>query len=84
MIGSVHARAVHWAGGELTAVAVSNPESSRTARERLNAKRAATAEEIAHADDVDVDVVHVCTPNHLHHDVVLAALTAGKGVVCES
>ena len=24
-----------------------------------------------------------CTPNHLHHDAVLAASTAGKHVVCE-
>jgi predicted dehydrogenase len=81
MVGSVHARAVHWAGGELTAVAASTPENSRAACTRLNARRAATAEEIVHADDVDV--VHVCTPNYLHHDVVLEALAAGKHVVCE-
>lgn len=81
MVGSVHAHAVHWAGGELTAVAGSSAESSRAACERLNARRAATAAEIVQADDIDV--VHVCTPNHLHHDVVLAALTAGKHVICE-
>ncbi|WP_216639750.1 Gfo/Idh/MocA family protein [Mycobacterium sp. 1164966.3] len=72
---------MHWAGDELAAVAASNPERSRDACERLNAGRAATAEEIVHADDIDV--VHVCTPNHLHRDVVLAALAAGKHVVCE-
>ncbi|OBF85842.1 hypothetical protein A5791_21970 [Mycobacterium sp. 852002-51163_SCH5372311] len=81
MVGTVHARAVHWAGGELTAVAASNPGRTGAACERLNAKRPATAEEIVYADDVDV--VHVCTPNHLHHDVVLAALAAGKHVICE-
>ena len=31
----------------------------------------------------DVDVVFVATPPHLHRDVVLAALDAGKHVVCE-
>jgi predicted dehydrogenase len=31
----------------------------------------------------DVDVVHVTTPNHLHHPQVKAALAAGKHVVCE-
>ena len=31
----------------------------------------------------DVDLVNVCLPNNLHHDVVLAAAGAGKMVVCE-
>jgi predicted dehydrogenase len=81
MVGSVHAHAVHRAGGVLAAVAGSGAASSHAARERLNATRAATAEDIVHADDVEV--VHVCTPNHLHRDLVLAALASGKHVVCE-
>lgn len=31
----------------------------------------------------DVDVVNVCTPPHLHEEIVIAALQAGKYVVCE-
>ncbi|HEY7530823.1 MAG TPA: Gfo/Idh/MocA family oxidoreductase [Gemmatimonadota bacterium] len=31
----------------------------------------------------DVDAVDVCLPNHLHQDAVLAALAAGKHVLCE-
>ncbi len=31
----------------------------------------------------EIQVVHVCTPNHLHHEMVKAALEAGKHVVCE-
>ena len=31
----------------------------------------------------DVDVVHICTPNHLHVEQALTALQAGKHVVCE-
>jgi predicted dehydrogenase len=81
MVGSVHAHAVHRAGGVLAAVAGSSLESSRAACERLNAIRAATPRDIVRADDVDV--VHVCTPNHLHHDLVLEALAADKHVVCE-
>jgi predicted dehydrogenase len=81
MVGSVHAHAVQRAGGILTAVAGSSPESSRAACDRLNASRAATAADIIHADDVDV--VHVCVPNHLHRDLTLAALAAGKHVICE-
>ena len=31
----------------------------------------------------DVDVVDICTPTHLHFEMVLAAAQAGKDVVCE-
>jgi predicted dehydrogenase len=31
----------------------------------------------------DVDVVDICTPTHLHFEMVLAAAVAGKDVVCE-
>jgi predicted dehydrogenase len=34
--------------------------------------------------DKDVDVVSVCLPNHLHLPITLAALKAGKHVVCET
>ncbi|WP_232789602.1 Gfo/Idh/MocA family protein [Streptomyces jeddahensis] len=33
--------------------------------------------------DDTIDVVHVCTPNHLHVGQAVAALRAGKHVVCE-
>jgi len=31
----------------------------------------------------DIDLVSVCVPNFLHHDVAIAAAKAGKNVVCE-
>ena len=31
----------------------------------------------------DVDVVDICTPTHLHHEMVLAAAAAGKHIICE-
>ena len=31
----------------------------------------------------DIDLVSVCVPNFLHHQVVLAAAKAGKNGVCE-
>ncbi len=31
----------------------------------------------------EVDVVDVCTPTHLHHEMVLQAAAAGKQIICE-
>lgn len=31
----------------------------------------------------DIDLVSVCVPNFLHHDVVIAAANAGKDILCE-
>lgn len=81
-IGEVHARAVRAAGGVLAAVAGRDPQSSAAAATRLRAQRAApSAQELVEADDVDV--VHICTPNHLHAALAERALAAGKHVICE-
>jgi len=34
-------------------------------------------------NDPGIDVVDLCTPNHLHKDMALAAINAGKHVYCE-
>ncbi|HEV7956307.1 MAG: putative dehydrogenase [Microbacteriaceae bacterium] len=34
-------------------------------------------------DDPDIDVVDIATPNHLHAEIAIAALQAGKNVICE-
>ena len=31
----------------------------------------------------DVDVVDICSPTHLHHQMILKAVAAGKDIVCE-
>ena len=33
--------------------------------------------------DPSIDVIHVCTPNPLHHDITMLALNNGKHVHCE-
>ncbi|MEV6345538.1 Gfo/Idh/MocA family oxidoreductase [Actinoplanes sp. NPDC051851] len=81
-MGEVHSRAVRAAGGEVTVVAAASPGSARAAVDRLHAGRAAaSAEELIAAEDVDI--VHICTPNHLHVPLALAAIEAGKHVICE-
>jgi predicted dehydrogenase len=81
-IGEIHARAARQAGAHLVGVAASTPDHARAAAARLGEVRAfAGAEELAAAPDVDV--VHICTPNHLHAPLAETALAAGKHVVCE-
>jgi predicted dehydrogenase len=81
-IGAVHARSAHLAGARLVGVAASTPERSREAAAALGAERAfASAEELVVSPDVDV--VHLCVPNHLHAPLAEAALAAGKRVICE-
>ncbi|MFJ9554785.1 Gfo/Idh/MocA family protein [Nocardiopsis sp. NPDC101807] len=81
-MGRVHSHAVRAAGGEVVGVAGSSPA-------KAEGFRLANGIAHAHADALelirreDVDVVHVCTPNHLHAPLSLAALAAGKHVVCE-
>jgi len=81
-VGRIHARSARLAGARLTAVAASTPARGAAARAELGAERdfAGGEELIASAE---VDVVHVCTPNHLHVPLALAAIAAGKHVVCE-
>ncbi len=31
----------------------------------------------------DIDLIDICTPNNLHHDIAVAAANAGKMLVCE-
>ncbi|MCB9162500.1 MAG: Gfo/Idh/MocA family oxidoreductase, partial [Caldilineaceae bacterium] len=34
-------------------------------------------------NDPDIDIIDVCTPNMVHEELVIAALDAGKHVICE-
>src|SRR3954452_15951361 len=81
-IGAVHARSARLAGASLVGVAASTPESARRAAARLGADRAFDSAQ-ALAEAPDVDVLHICTPNHLHVPLAEAALAAGKHVICE-
>jgi predicted dehydrogenase len=87
-IGRVHARSARLAGASVMGVAASSPESASRAASSLASLGApggvrafASADELV--ESPDVDVVHLCTPNHLHEPLALKALAAGKHVVCE-
>ncbi|WP_049569741.1 Gfo/Idh/MocA family protein [Nocardiopsis sp. SBT366] len=81
-MGRVHTHAVRASGGEVVGVAGSSPGKAEDFRAAHGLPRAhADALKLIHRSDVDV--VHVCTPNHLHAPLSRAALAAGKHVVCE-
>ncbi|WP_448122686.1 Gfo/Idh/MocA family protein [Stenotrophomonas riyadhensis] len=82
MIGTVHRRAALLAGAEVRGVAASSPQRAREAAQSWNVPRAYRDIEELVADP-QVQVVHVCTPNHLHRSMAQAALDAGKHVICE-
>jgi predicted dehydrogenase len=81
-IGAVHVRSARLAGAHVVGVSASSAARAEQAAAELRVERAfASSEELVQADDVDV--VHVCTPNHLHLPLAEAALAAGKHVICE-
>ena len=82
MIGAVHRRAALLAGAEVRGVAASSSQRARDMAQSWNVPRAyRNIEEVV--SDPQVQVVHVCTPNHLHRPMAQAALEAGKHVICE-
>ncbi|HEY3435132.1 MAG TPA: Gfo/Idh/MocA family oxidoreductase [Solirubrobacterales bacterium] len=81
-VGRIHARSARLAGARIAAVAASSPERGTEAREELGAEQSfAGAEELVRSEAVDV--VHICAPNNLHLPLALAAIEAGKHVICE-
>lgn len=82
MIGAVHRRAALLAGAEVRGVAASSPQRAQEVAQTWNVAHAyRDIEEVV--TDPQVQVVHVCTPNHLHRAMAQAALEAGKHVICE-
>ncbi|GAA0903454.1 Gfo/Idh/MocA family protein [Virgisporangium aurantiacum] len=80
-MGSVHARSITAAGGELVAAVGSTPEKAQRAADLLGAARGVGTVSQALAEGVDV--LHVCTPNVTHSEISRPALEAGVAVVCE-
>jgi predicted dehydrogenase len=81
-IGTVHVEALRRIGVTLTGLLESSPELGARRADELGLPRAyATLDELL-ADDA-VQVVHVTSPNELHHAQAKAILAAGRHVICE-
>jgi predicted dehydrogenase len=81
-IGVVHVEALRRLGVEVTGVVGSTPERAAE-KARAAALPPPYPSFEAMLADPAVDVVHLTTPNHLHHAQVRDALAAGKHVICE-
>lgn len=77
-IGRVHAHALRALGVEVTAVCGRTAEGAAAFGE---GRPYSDLEELLSTEPVDV--LHVCTPNHVHAEQALAALERGLHVVCE-
>lgn len=66
----------------LAACATRSPENARAFAEKYSVSRVyASFDQLA--NDPDIDVVYLATPNSLHYEQARVALEAGKHVLCE-
>lgn len=81
-VGPAHVEALRRNGVEVRGIAAASGTEAGEKARALNLPRAyADLEEVL--GDAEVDVVHLAVPNHLHAPYALAALEAGKHVICE-
>jgi predicted dehydrogenase len=81
-VGRAHLEALRRLGISVHGVLGSTPERSKAASESLHLPHSySSIEELA--ADASVQVVHLCTPNHLHFQEASQLLRAGKHVLCE-
>ncbi len=66
----------------ITHVVTSRAETAEKARQTLGADVAAT-DHRAVTENPDIDIVHICTPNHLHKAALLTAMRGQKHIYCD-
>ena len=81
-VGRAHLDALRRLGVPVRGILSSTPERAKSVCESSGVERAySSLDELA--EDASVDVVHLCTPNHLHFQEASRLLRAGKHVLCE-
>jgi predicted dehydrogenase len=66
----------------ITHVAASRQQSAEKAQQTLGAE-VATTDYRAITENPAIDIVHVCTPNHLHKEALLSAIRHQKHIYCD-
>ena len=81
-VGPIHAVALEKTkGGRLYAVCDTDPERRRLCSEQYGVLEYEDYDTML--SDREIDCVHICTPHHLHAEMIRKALDAGKDVVAE-
>ena len=81
-IGRAHAAAIVKAGGDLVAIADANAAAAQALAGQHKVPTA-VSDYRQLLKQADIDAVSIALPNYLHAPVALAALAAGKHVLCE-
>jgi predicted dehydrogenase len=81
-IGPAHVEALRRLGLHVAGIVGSSGERAAPKAEAMRIAKVYESYEALIADPT-IQVVHITSPNHLHHPQVKAALLAGKHVVCE-
>ena len=81
-IGTVHVEALRRLGVHVHGILASSPERSAERATQLGVARGYSSLEEVLGDE-RVEIVHVTSPNHLHHPQVRLILESGRHVVCE-
>lgn len=66
----------------ITHVVTSRAETAEKARDLIGAKVAATDPRTI-TENPEIDIVHICTPNHLHKEALLSAMRGQKHIYCD-
>ncbi len=82
LIAPFHARALRdCRGGRLVGVCARGSVRAKKLADEYGVREYSTLDQML--EDPDIQVVCVLTPNHLHHDAVMACLAAGRHVLVE-
>jgi predicted dehydrogenase len=82
-MGRVHLEAVRRLGFvEVAAIAGRRIDVVRSMADQFHVERAESHYDRILADP-EIQAIHICTPNNLHAPIAMAALAAGKHVLCE-
>src|SRR5690349_4128452 len=82
-VGRVHLEAIARLGFvEVYAIGTTDVEKTRRVADEFGVEKVASDWKKL-LQDPNLDAVHICTPNSLHHAMAKTALENGKHVVCE-
>ena len=65
----------------ITRICTGHKDSARKAAAVYGAEAVTDYRRIT--EDPEIDIVHICTPNHLHKDALLSAMAHGKHIYCD-